>query len=302
MTTGMDPHPEVSEISDFSEGLLPPDRSAAVRVHLDDCGLCRDVLHSLEEIRGLLGTLPGPPRMPADIAGRIDAALAAEALLDATLPSVSRGTSPASSERSHDVPRETSTAPGGHPGGPTGPGRGGRAGARPAGSRRRRGFLAVAMAVGTALLGGVIYTAASGSGGGSNSAGLDSARKQGTTAGSADTVRNQVRELLAQPKASVGATEHPGATDRGNTPMLHQNTTGATGQTSPAAIPSCVLKATHRSQAPLAADRELFRGTESYLVVLPHPHDTSRVDAFVVNASCTPSSPGAVLFQGTYPR
>ncbi|MFI8254044.1 hypothetical protein [Streptomyces filamentosus] len=83
-------HPDVSEISDLTEGLLSPRRSAAVRRHLDGCALCADVRSSLEEIRGLLGTLPGPPRMPAEIAGRIDAALAAEALLDATVPEPSR--------------------------------------------------------------------------------------------------------------------------------------------------------------------------------------------------------------------
>ena len=79
-------HPEVTEISDLTEGLLPPSRTADVRRHLDDCALCADVYASLEEIRGMLGTLPGPSRMPADVAERIDAALAAEALLNATEP------------------------------------------------------------------------------------------------------------------------------------------------------------------------------------------------------------------------
>ena len=85
-TTDTAGHPDVAEISDLTEGLLPPSRTADVRRHLDGCALCADVYASLEEIRGLLGTLPGPPRMPADIAGRIDAALAAEALLNATAP------------------------------------------------------------------------------------------------------------------------------------------------------------------------------------------------------------------------
>ncbi|GAA3300589.1 hypothetical protein GCM10020295_41720 [Streptomyces cinereospinus] len=67
-------------------GPAPPSRTADVRRHLDECELCADVYASLEEIRGVLGTLPGPARMPADIAGRIDAALAAEALLQATAP------------------------------------------------------------------------------------------------------------------------------------------------------------------------------------------------------------------------
>ncbi|MET9731802.1 hypothetical protein ABZZ79_14445 [Streptomyces sp. NPDC006458] len=83
-TTDTAGHPDVAEISDLSEGLLPPSRSTDLRRHLDGCELCADVYASLEEIRGLLGTLPGPARMPADVAGRIDAALAAEALLAST--------------------------------------------------------------------------------------------------------------------------------------------------------------------------------------------------------------------------
>ena len=59
-TTDTAGHPDVAEISDLTEGLLPPSRTAEVRRHLDDCELCADVHASLEEIRGLLGTLPGP--------------------------------------------------------------------------------------------------------------------------------------------------------------------------------------------------------------------------------------------------
>ena len=75
-TTDMAGHPDVAEISDLTEGLLPPSRTADVRRHLDGCELCADVHSSLEEIRGLLGTLPGPPRMPDDVAGRIVATVA----------------------------------------------------------------------------------------------------------------------------------------------------------------------------------------------------------------------------------
>ncbi|MCZ9340155.1 zf-HC2 domain-containing protein, partial [Streptomyces sp. TRM76130] len=80
-TTDMARHPDVAEISDLAEGLLPPSRSMEVRRHLDACELCADVHASLGGIRGLLGTLPGPLRMPDDVVCRIDAALAAEALL-----------------------------------------------------------------------------------------------------------------------------------------------------------------------------------------------------------------------------
>ncbi|MFE0875110.1 hypothetical protein ACFW4X_09510 [Streptomyces smyrnaeus] len=79
-------HPEVPEISALSEGILPVERQADLRAHLVECELCADVYASLEEIRETLGALPGPAPMPEDVANRIDAALAAEALLSATAP------------------------------------------------------------------------------------------------------------------------------------------------------------------------------------------------------------------------
>lgn len=54
----MTQHPDVSEISDLTEGLLTESRAAEVRSHTDTCDLCGDVLASLDEIRDLLGGLP----------------------------------------------------------------------------------------------------------------------------------------------------------------------------------------------------------------------------------------------------
>lgn len=287
-TTGADSHPEVAEISALTEGILPPDRSTEIREHLAGCALCTDVHDSLEEIRGLLGTLPGPQRMPADIAGRIDAALAAEALLDATRPDVPRGT-----PTEAPVPRETSTAPGGHAAGSTGPGRGGPR----TRDRRRwsRGMLATAAAAGVLVLGGIAFQAISGSGSSSQDAG-SSARKE--AAADADPVAGLVRQLLADRSA-----------DTFSTPMLGGGQNTAAGGETPAtpkhgavAVPDCVLKATQRSDPPLAAGRQPFQGKDAYLLVLPDPGDKSAVDAFVVSAACTAASPGAVLYQATYPR
>jgi hypothetical protein len=115
---------------------------------------------------------------------------------------------------------------------------------------------------------------------------------------SSTLVADQVRQLLAG--ATVGAESSPGAD---NSPMLDNHSLSATaGPASPAALPSCVVKATQRTQTPLASEQELFQGIPAYLVVLPHPGDDSLVDAFVVNASCTASSPGTVLFQSSYSR
>lgn len=135
-TTDKAEHPDVAEISDLTEGLLPADRRDDIRRHLDRCELCADVHASLEEIRGLLGTVPGPPRMPADVAGRIDAALAAEALLHATAPvtdgddeNVTAPAAAADGEPLH-VSRETSAPSSDRPAGRPAPRPQGRAASR----------------------------------------------------------------------------------------------------------------------------------------------------------------------------
>nr|WP_223187289.1 hypothetical protein [Streptomyces sp. CBMA29] len=270
----------------MAEGLLRPERATEVAEHIADCSLCADVRDSLEEIRGLLGTLPGPQRMPADIAGRIDAALAAEALLDATKPDVPRGTSQPSPTPTH-VPRGTSTGPDGRASGSTGPGRAGR--------RWRRGLLVAASAVVVVGLGVTIYHL-----------GDDATSHSDATAGNkkadaaADPIAVQVRELLneAAPNHVAGASDSPMLSGPG------VSSEGATMSPDKAVttVPPCVLKATQRTGPALAAERESFHGTDSYLVVLPHPSDASAVDAFVVSAACTATSPGAVLFRSTYPR
>ncbi|MGW2278369.1 hypothetical protein [Streptomyces sp. NPDC001770] len=101
-TTDTTRHPDVTEISDFDEGALPLARATEVRRHLLICALCEDVRSSLEEIRSLLGSVPEPSPMPADVTARIDAALAAETLLDTRTPEVAPSWSV-------DVSRETST-------------------------------------------------------------------------------------------------------------------------------------------------------------------------------------------------
>lgn len=117
-------HPDVTEISDLTEELLPPSRATEVRDHVDGCELCREVHASLMEIRELLGTVPTPQRMPDDIADRIDAALAVEAALGATPTSgslhVSRETEPPAAEKPKAEP-SPSGRPAGHPGRPPAP-------------------------------------------------------------------------------------------------------------------------------------------------------------------------------------
>ncbi|MCX5196265.1 hypothetical protein OOK31_20590 [Streptomyces sp. NBC_00249] len=319
-TTGTIRHPEVSEISDLTEGLLSPSRTAEVRRHLGDCALCADVRASLDEIRSLLGTLPGPPRMPSSVAGRIDAALAAEALLDST---ASRATATAGrgtdSERPDagdladgDVSRETSPAsaaapagraevhrPSGHPSGPSGPGR----------RRARRRIAVVAGLAGAAAcaLGVLLFTGlgtdsthdtASQGVTTSHDPSSSSARSSDLGGYTAEGMQEEVRRLLV-PGNGTNKTMGLDNASPGLAPSDRQ------APPESAAVPPCVQQATGRTDTPLASELGSYQGTPGYLVLLPHPGDPALVDAYVVAAACadTPSAaPGKPLLTGTYPR
>ncbi|MFF7125777.1 anti-sigma factor family protein [Streptomyces sp. NPDC016566] len=294
-------HPDVAEISDLTEGLLPPDRSTEVRRHLEGCELCADVHSSLEEIRGLLGTMPGPPRMPADVAGRIDAALAAEALLASTAPEALTAPLLVSEEparTSGRVSRETSVPsdrPLGRPSGSTGPGRKGRERAR------RRRTVALGAVLTAAVLGAGSLVLQSLMGGGADTT-AHGRPTPATSAFSGDSVQSQVKDLLAtkkdtEPDSRSGIDSQqnsPGSTQSANTLI----------QTQPS-VPDCVRKAINSSEAVLGAKTGTYAGRSAYLVVMPDVGDSTRVTAYVVDADCVhqaTSSVGKVLLKQSLPR
>ncbi|MFJ2233237.1 anti-sigma factor family protein [Streptomyces sp. NPDC087859] len=275
-------HPDVAEISDLTEGLLPPSRTSDVRRHLDECELCADVHASLEEIRGLLGTMPGPPRMPDDVASRIDAALAAEALLNATAPDAADA--PTLTEA--HVSRETS-APTDRPAGrprssTTGPGRKDRS----RGGRRRIAVLGTVFTVAALGLGSVLL----------------SSFNDGKPSGQADVfsgkkVETEVSALLSQ---NSGAGSRAPQSFGVNT--VPEN--NLKNKTIPQ-VPACVLQGIGREDEALAAKKGTYDGDPAYLVVMiDDAKDTSRVDAYVVDAACeTDSSSSAkVLLTHSYTR
>ncbi|MGI5339007.1 hypothetical protein ACQEVS_17225 [Streptomyces sp. CA-181903] len=303
-TTDTDGHPEVSEISALAEGVLPPARSADLREHLADCVVCDDVRASLDEIRELLGTLPGPARMPADVAGRIDAALAAEALLDATAPqeaaaSVSRETTtaamagPVSRETPLDptldmerlVSRETPAGdrPAGRPQGTAGPGR-----QSPTRSRRWRRTLlgtacaAAAIGVSTFLIQGA------------GDDGSDRAAPQTDASPVAVAeLKTRVHDALSnlKPAETRGMRAQDGA-------ETYQGSSDGTA-------PYCVSQGIGRTDHVLTVRQERFTGTDTYLVIYPHSSDAALVDVYVVAADCvvtSPGAPGKVLARETVSR
>ncbi|MGG8408155.1 anti-sigma factor family protein [Streptomyces sp. 12297] len=315
-TTGTIRHPDVSEISDLTEGLLSPARTAEVREHLITCALCADVRTSLEEIRGLLGTLPGHQRMPADIAGRIDAALAAEALLDATSPEARRPEpAPAPHTPAPDVSRETSlpataavpksgpattagtgSRPPGRPRAATGPGR----------TRGRRGIAVLGALTGAAVCALGIFLSQTGQ---PSMTASDTKREiSGAMASAIPSTEFTAAGLEGTVQQLLGGQNTAKSRQDPTTPQMDTYGDGsgdAPRVAAPTDLPPCVSAGTGRTETPLAAEHGTYRGTEVYLLVLAHPGDTAKADAYLVDATCENSAaagPGKVLLKGSYPR
>jgi hypothetical protein len=257
------------------------------------------VYASLEEIRSLLGTLPGPPRMPDDVAGRIDAALAAESLLNATAPDQEAAAEPAAADVSRPTRGEEATAhvsretlptvdrPAGHPRASTGPGRTNKR--RP---KRRTTVIGAVFAIAALGFGTVIVQ----SGGDRDGP----ARETSTTASSTFsgvTLEKRVEALLGETKTESSPGKEAFGTAA--TPDKSRNTVFKTE------VPVCIAKGIGDVTGAIASEPGTYRGADAYLVLMPDRADDSRVTAYVVDASCldkAPESVGDVFLKQSYPR
>ena len=297
-TTDTTGHPDVAEISDLTEGLLPDARTAEVRQHLDECELCADVHASLEEIRGLLGALPGPPGMPADVAGRIDAALAAEALLNATAPEthVSRETSAVASPPA-DRPVGRSSAS-------TGPGRKDRGQGHGQGRVRRRRTVVLGAVFTAAVLGaGSFFLQSLGGNGPTTAQGKPTSSAEGFSKG---TLQSEVENLLGT-KTNLRGSKKPDLGIQGEPTAPGSTATPFTTRIQPSVtVPQCVRQSISQADDDiLGAKKGTYEGKDAFLVVLPDASDSTRVTVLIVDATCLsrPSaSPGEVLLTESLTR
>jgi hypothetical protein len=284
-------HPDVTEISDLTEGLLSASRASELLRHLDECASCADVHASLEEIRSLLGTLPNPQRMPDDIADRIATALIAES-----------GADSGSSDGSHaaHVSRETPGAnrPAGSARTPsTRPGRKARM------RRGRRRIVVLSTVFTVAALGVASVVLASLNDG----KGLDSVAR-GRSSASTDTfseatLENRVTTLLDQAPKAQGTTHAPHSLGADSGPGADNPNILKSGPT--VTVPSCVRQGIGATGTPLAAEEGTYDSKGVYLVLLPDPSGSNtRVTAYIVDASCVsrPSIPAQVLLSRAYTR
>ncbi|MEU9763054.1 hypothetical protein [Streptomyces sp. NPDC047985] len=306
-------HTDVSELSDLTEGLLPPSRADEVRQHVNGCELCSDVHASLIEIRELLGTVPAPQRMPDDVVDRIDAALAAAAV-DTTASDPSARVSRETEAGATTKPERESPAPvrpAGRPGAATGPGR------RP--TRRRRGAAVLGATFGAAVIGlGILLlqndqtshdTAAT------KAANRDSnSTASGTPIFSESALEGRVRALLRhadrRPSApdGVDAEKQPPSvmaqSPPGNAPSASEAPQTPL-RTSAASVPDCIRQGIGRDAPALAVEAGTYEGQDAFLVVLPHRSESTRVQAYVVDAACTRdkgATKGKLLLTHTYAR
>ena len=77
-------HPDVVDLAEYAEGVLDPDRRSAIDHHVRGCLDCARTLSDLGELPNALAQAPVPP-MPADVADRLDRAVAAESTARASL-------------------------------------------------------------------------------------------------------------------------------------------------------------------------------------------------------------------------
>ncbi|MGK4582106.1 hypothetical protein [Kitasatospora sp. HPMI-4] len=179
---GADRHPDIELLADLAEGLVAPEPASDLHRHLAGCPDCEDTFAALAEVRSLLGAVEAPP-LPADVAERIDAALAAEAAHLAAAEPLRAEAQPAGAQPAEPQPTDSDRLSGraaptertvrpaqavpappnrpadrARPGSPatatSGPDRAGGPGrSAPAGRRRRRGRLVLGAAALIAVLG-----------------------------------------------------------------------------------------------------------------------------------------------------
>ncbi|MGW2837041.1 anti-sigma factor family protein [Streptomyces sp. NPDC001493] len=373
-TTDTAQHPDVTEISDFDEGVLPVARATEIRRHLFSCALCEDMRSSLEEIRSLLGSLPEPSPMPADVTARISAALAAEAPLDTRTPAVapaesvdvSRETAPRepavaeaaareeacsgaaaretaadrtaswtaeqptdhTAENSAENPAEstaeqTAGSAAGNPpkrrapmsrsatspsGASTGPG-------RRRSPRRRRIVLGTVFGAAILGMGTLVFQTAGMTAGASSDNKADSGAmaasapsEDGAGAAASSAVEFTTATLPEQVRGLLDSASALQRTEGADSPPREAGSSGPPTVDRPLrapSVPACVQRALGRTASALAVETGVYRGADTYLVVLPHPTDSSQVTAYLVDAGCTAADPtgtGSLLFTHAYPR
>ena len=282
-------HLSSETIADLQEGLLDGEPARRARSHLQDCPVCAAGDGALSDVPLLLAAAGDTGPMPADVIGRLDAALASE-------PAVRPGAATVAALADHArVPRA------------------------PLNMR-----LLQAAAVLVLLLAGAGIAVSAWNGGSDTSTSADSSAGAGSAdqgapeAASAYPVtasgRNWDEEsvLAAVPELVSGTLNPPAAaspgsdagsdagTDAGSDERARELASAPAGRLADGpALAECVGRLNLGPVTPLSVDLAQWRGSPAGVIVLPTPDDPATVDVFVVEPSCPE---GTFLFFTRAPR
>jgi hypothetical protein len=308
-------HPDGETIAAFREDLLPARKAARVAAHLAECPRCAEVDAQLAAVTAALARTPTPP-MPASLAARLDAALAAEAAArpaadvsagdaDRTAPA-DRSALPAA--RAHRGP---GTGPG--PGGP-GPGGPGRRGRPRAGSRLSLRIAAVAAAVVVLAGGGYAVARVVAGGQETSSAGSSTAASAGAASRSSGSALGPEAAPRAAPSAGLplvasGTTYRAGQLPAQVAAVLKRNSAqGHAAAPPPAAAGAGATAFPHLAecvshvaggQRPRLIDIARYGTQPAAVIVVPVP-GTTTVRVSVVGPGCSAEG-GDIIHQFSMP-
>ena len=261
-------HPGFERLAELDEGLLDSADAERVAEHAAGCAHCRDEQAQLNRTRTLLGSLPDEP-LPADIAARLDAALADAASTQST-------------------PAQATVLP------------------LDAQRRRRRIPPAAAGLGAAAAIAAVVAILVVGHGSGGGHTGTPEQTSALGAAG-ADTVLSNLTTTESgtdYTSKNLDSTVPPlvGGPHLAMTQIAPQPNTGAGARPKAAALPaalahlhdspdalrSCILgvEAGGAIERPLAIDFARYQGAPALLVVLPGL-SAGFVDAWFVGAACS---------------
>lgn len=262
----MNEHIDLDMLADYAEGLVDDEHSERIAGHVATCAHCTDQLTALGDVSALLATAE-PPAMPAAVATRIDAALAAEA----RRAGGTGGTGAADVSDSNVV------------------------GLR---SRRQRWLAPLtAAAAAVVVLGGgaALIQRTLDPGTGNNSTASQSAPQEDTSARAepnradgppvVDSGTHYTRAALpAQVNAIVADAGHPGATEGGT---AASTTTESAG---------CVQRIAQKAgqPEPIVVDRADYEGAPAHVLVFKASGSSDRLGVWIVDSSCSADHDGVV--------
>lgn len=271
-------HLDVDTLAELAAGLLDTHQAEAARAHLTDCAACSRRAGDLVRTSEVLAAA-SRPRMPVDVAARLDAALAAEARARAVRTSA-EGQTPTVSARDGSVV--------------------------PLARRRRRKRLAATVAVAASavvLAGGVVGVRAFQ---GAEPQRTSASRAQGSGAGDATRKDAQVNPPdqnaeAAEPVTASGrdysSRELPGQVaellrDESKKPQMGTQELKPTPRplrslATPATLAHCVTHvAGNAGTPPLAVDLARYAGEPAAVIVVPSTRP-DKASVWVVDPSCS---------------